>query len=65
MHRSPKGYLNKYSTAHSTKNWVDQLPSAVSNYNSSYHTTIKMTPNEAEKSGEGRHEIRNTALERS
>lgn len=31
------------------KNWVDLLPKLLENYNNSYHSSIKMTPTEAEK----------------
>ena len=65
VHRTLKGILTKYMTAHNTKCWVDQLGAAVSNYNSSHHTTIKMTPNEADGSEKGRQGIRQEATERS
>ena len=65
VHRTLKGILTKYMTAHNTKCWVDQLGAAVSNYNSSYHTSIKQTPNEADQSSTSRDQIRQEATERS
>lgn len=35
----------------SDENWTDKLQTLVSNYNDSYQSTIKMTPNEAQQKG--------------
>ncbi|PRP83403.1 hypothetical protein PROFUN_09431 [Planoprotostelium fungivorum] len=34
-----------YMTQAGTRNWINALPACVANYNSSYHTTIKTSPN--------------------
>ncbi|CAF4420356.1 unnamed protein product, partial [Rotaria magnacalcarata] len=34
----------KYFTENDTKKWIDILPALMKNYNSSYHRSIKMTP---------------------
>ena len=47
FNRTLKTRMYRYFTAKDTKRWIDVLDELVSNYNSSYHSTIKMTPNEA------------------
>ena len=49
FNRTLKGKMYKYFTANNTRQWVNILPDLVENYNSSYHRSIKMTPNEASK----------------
>lgn len=39
-----KRLLFAYMTAHNTKNWINALAPSVQNYNRSYHTTTKSTP---------------------
>ena len=45
--RTLKTKMWKYFTANNTRKWIDVLPKLVENYNTSYHRSIKMTPNEA------------------
>jgi len=40
--------IQKYLTATGEHNYVDTLPDLVENYNNTYHSTIKMTPFEAQ-----------------
>ena len=47
FNRTLKDRMYRYFTAKSTKRWIDILPDLVNNYNSSYHSSIKMTPIEA------------------
>ena len=47
FNRTLKGRMYKYFSAKNTKRWVDVLDKLVKNYNTSYHTSIKMTPTEA------------------
>ena len=44
--RTLKSKMYKYFTHNNTHRWVDVLQSLVDSYNSSYHNTIKMTPNQ-------------------
>jgi len=41
--------MYKYLTHNSTNKWIDVLQDLVDNYNSSYHSSIRMTPIEASK----------------
>jgi len=41
--------MYKYLTAHETRRWVDICDQLVENYNNTYHSGTKMTPNEASK----------------
>ena len=63
--RTVKGLISKYLTAYKTKKWIDVLPKLISNYNNTFHTSIKATPNEAERSPKVRTGIRKTAQERT
>ena len=47
FNRTLKGRMYRYFTPNQTKRWVDVLQDLVANYNTSYHRTIKMTPEEA------------------
>ena len=47
--RTLRGLINKFSTSHKTTRYIDVLPKLVDNYNNTVHSTIKVTPNEAEK----------------
>lgn len=38
--------MGKYLTSRENKRWIDILPRIVKSYNTTYHTTIKMTPHE-------------------
>lgn len=38
--------LNKYMTANKTKNWYDVINKLTSNYNNTYHDTIRSIPND-------------------
>lgn len=44
-----KSYIQQDITATGKNNWPANLDKYVANYNNSYHNTIKMTPNEANK----------------
>ena len=48
--RTVKSKLYKFFTHKNTYRWVDVLQSVIENYNNSYHTSIKMTPNEVNDS---------------
>ena len=39
--------MYKYFSAKNTRRWVDVIDDLVENYNSSYHSSIKMTPNQS------------------
>ena len=47
FNRTLKGRMYKYFSAKNTRRWIDVLDKLVKNYNTSYHTSIKMTPTEA------------------
>ena len=47
FNRTLKDRMYKYFTANKTKRWIDILQDLMHNYNTSYHRTIKMTPEEA------------------
>jgi hypothetical protein len=42
--RTLRSLINKYRTGHDTNNWTNGLDQLISNYNSSKHTTILVTP---------------------
>jgi len=44
--RTLREKINKYFIMHNTMNYIDVLPSIVYNYNNSYHSSIKLKPNE-------------------
>jgi len=44
FNRTLKNKMWKYFTQNNTKKWIDILPALVRNYNTSYHRSIKMTP---------------------
>ena len=44
--RTIKSIMWKYFTEHNTKKWVNILDTIQNNYNNTYHSVIKMTPNE-------------------
>ena len=44
FNRTLKSKMWKYFTENDTKKWIDILPALMKNYNSSYHRSIKMTP---------------------
>lgn len=45
FNRTLRGRLEKLWVINKNKKWVDLLPSIITNYNSSYHRTIKTAPN--------------------
>ena len=47
LNRTLKDRMYKYFTANKTQKWLWVLPQIVKNYNTSYHRSIKMTPEEA------------------
>ena len=49
FNRTLKTEMYKYFTAHETRRWVGIYDKLVENYNNAYHTSTKMTPNEASK----------------
>ena len=46
VNRTLKNAIWKYFTEQKRQRWVDVLPQLVSNYNMTYHNTIKMRPND-------------------
>lgn len=44
FNRTLKSRMWKYFTQNKTKKWIDILPNLVQNYNTSFHRSIKMTP---------------------
>ena len=46
--RTIRGLINKFCTSHKTTRYIDVLPKIIDNYNSTYHSTIKCSPNDAE-----------------
>jgi len=46
FNRTIKNYLRKYFTAYNTYKWIDVIDDIVSNYNNSYHSSIKTSPND-------------------
>lgn len=46
FNRTIRDVLVKYFYSRDTKNWVEILPDLLSNYNSTYHSTIKKEPKE-------------------
>jgi Integrase core domain len=53
FNRSLKTRMFRYLTHHNTRTWVDILPDLIKAYNSSFHRTIGMAPNDVTKSNEG------------
>jgi hypothetical protein len=53
FNRTLKGRMWKKFTELNTHNWLDLLDDIVSEYNASYHRTIKMAPVEVHKGNEG------------
>ena len=49
MCRTTRGLINKYCSSHKTTRYIDVLNKLIDNYNNTYHSTIKCTPNEADK----------------
>ena len=47
--RTLRNLINKYCTSHKTTRYIDVLPKLIDNYNNKHHSTIKCTPNEADK----------------
>ena len=48
FNRTLKNLIFKYLTANKTKFYIDAINDLVTNYNNSYHSTIKLTPSQAE-----------------
>lgn len=47
-----KSRLSRYMTQNQTHRWVDVLPNIIKSYNSTYHRTIKMAPNQVKQRDE-------------
>ena len=45
--RTIRNLINKYCTSHKTTRYIDALSKLIDNYNNTYHSTIKCTPNDA------------------
>jgi hypothetical protein len=45
VNRTIKSIMWRYFTENNTKRWVDVLPEIINNYNSTFHRSIKMAPN--------------------
>ena len=52
FNRTLKSKMWKYFTHYKTMRFVDVLPQLVASYNSTYHSTIKMSPNEVTRQNE-------------
>ena len=46
VNKTIKSLIWRYFTDKNTKKWLEVLPKIVANYNSTYHRTIKMAPND-------------------
>ena len=46
VNRTIKSIIWKYFTDKNTQKWIEVLPNIINNYNSTYHRTIKMSPND-------------------
>jgi hypothetical protein len=46
FNRTIKNYLRKYFTAYNTYKWINVIDDIVENYNNSYHSGIKTSPNQ-------------------
>ncbi|RWS22697.1 hypothetical protein B4U80_06807, partial [Leptotrombidium deliense] len=46
FHRTLKSKMFKFFTAFNTRRYIDVLQEIVQSYNNSYHSSIKMAPNE-------------------
>ena len=49
FNRTLKDRMYKYFTANKTRQWLTALPKLIDNYNTSHHSSIKMTPVKASK----------------
>ena len=47
-----KSRISRYMTKHQTHRWIDVISKITQSYNSTYHRTIKMAPNQVKKSNE-------------
>ena len=63
FNRSLQDLLYQFLTENSTQRYIDALPALLHTYNSRYHRTIKMSPNEGEKE-HNHHKIRMAANEK-
>lgn len=52
FNRTLKSRMYKYFTAENTQRYLDVLPDLVDSYNNTYHTSIKMSPNQVNKDNE-------------
>ena len=46
VNKTIKNFIWKYFTKHKSKKWISILQDVADNYNSTYHSSIKMAPNE-------------------
>ena len=46
VNRTIKSIIWKYFSEKNTSKWIDVLPKIIGNYNNTFHTTIKMAPNQ-------------------
>ena len=63
LNRTIKELLEKYLQATGTKTITNVLPKIIKNYNNSYHTTIKMAPNEVNENNQA--EVYNNILQKA
>eukprot|EP00732_Lithocolla_globosa_P001718 Lithocolla_globosa_v1_NODE_925_length_3076_cov_153.246938.p1 type:complete len:340 gc:universal NODE_925_length_3076_cov_153.246938:2869-1850(-) len=63
FNRTLKEMISKYLQATKSKTITNILPKVVKNYNSSYHSTIEMAPDQVNKKNE--HEVYNNILEKA
>ena len=50
FNRTLRMYLQRYKTAYKTRKYIDVLPAILRNYNSSYHQSLKGSPDQALRS---------------
>ena len=49
LSRTIREKINKYMLMHNTSRYIDVLPDIIHSYNNSFHTSIKMKPNEVKE----------------
>ena len=50
--RTLRGMINKYMTMHNTTKYINVIDDLVENYNTSYHSGIKMIPDDVKNNDE-------------
>ena len=52
FHRTLRGVIARYQLKHNTMTYINILPDILKSYNNSYHTTIRMAPNQTTSENE-------------